>query len=242
MTANTLTLSQRVVNAEYGNGSIGIYKREVAQIVLDRVGSLCLDHRTFLYVRLHNFHNQHALGRGDLTSALTAFSAINLLSKVCYFIDKPQRFDMDPIYYFRTNETNAFCHFIKLLADNDIFLGIKKNDSASQKLVWSGFRDFLAHIGVVERGKRVVTFELAQPIQPGETIDIETKINDMLMLQVFRDDGDGRNWQVYIDTLFAKLEKEILPFVVEQIITYKAVDEQAARNLYKLVSGERDLP
>lgn len=235
-------IAERIVDAGYGSGAIGIYKSEVAKILQDRIGGLCADHKAFLYLRIHDLHKQHHLGGGNITSAFAAFSAISLLSKVCYFIDKPRRFTPTDGVYFKVNETDAFCHFIKLLANNDILLGVSKDDAEAQKFIWSGFRNYLAHLGTAEHGKRVVTFEFKQPTDKQDITDLGTKIDDMLEWQIFQDDGTGRNWQVYIDTLFAKLEKIILPFVVAKVIGYAVDDDRAARNLYKLVSGEKDLP
>lgn len=235
-------IAERVVDAGFGSGAIGVYKSEVVKIIQERVGGLCADHRTFVYVRANNLHTDKGLGGGNITSALAAFSALSLLTKICYFIDKPQRFTPHDTVYFTVSETDAFSHFIKLLSQNGIELGVSKDDSGGQKLIWDGFRDYLAHLGTVEHGKQVITFAFKQPRrgQPSPTLD--ARIEKMSGWQVFEHDGGGRNWRIYIDVLFAKLEKIILPFVITKVIEYAVDEDEAARNLYKLVSGERDLP
>lgn len=235
-------IAERVVAAGYGSGAIGVYKSEVVKIIQERVGGLCADHHTFVYIRANNLHVENGLGGGNITSALAAFSALSLLTKICYFIDKPQRFAPHDSVYFTVSETDAFSHFIKILSRNGTELGVNKDDTGGQKLIWNGFRDYLAHLGTVEHGKQVVTFEFKQPRrgQPAPTLD--ARIEKMLEWPVFEHDGSGRNWRVYIDVLFAKLEKEILPFVANKVIEYTVDEDEAARNLYKLVSGEKDLP
>ncbi len=235
-------IAERVVAAGYGSGAIGVYKSEVVKIIQERIGGLCADHRTFVYVRANNLHIDNELGGGNITSALAAFSALSLLTKICYFIDKPQRFTPHDSVYFTVSETDAFRHFIKLLFDNGIELGVDKNDAAGQKLIWNGFRDYLAHLGTVEHGKQVVTFEFKQPRRGQPVPTLDDRIEKMSKWRVFEDDGSGRNWRIYINVLFAKLEKEIIPFVVTKVIEYTVDEDEAARNLYKLVSGERDLP
>jgi len=235
-------VAERVVNAGFGSGAIGVYKSEIVRIIQERVGGLCADHRTFVYVRAKNLHKDQGLGGGNITSALAAFSALSLLTKICYFIDKPQRFTPDDALYFTVNETDAFSYFIKLLSRNGIELGVGKDDTEGQRLIWNGFRDYLAHLGTAEHGKQIVTFEFKQPRrdQPAPTLDARFK--KMSEWQVFEHDGGGRNWRVYIDVLFAKIESIILPFVVSKVIEYTVDKDIAARNLYKLVSGEKDLP
>ncbi len=234
-------VAKRVVGAGFGKGSIGIYKSEVVKIIQERVGGLCADHRTFVYVRANRLHTGQELGGGNITSALAAFSALSLLTKICYFIDKPQRFTPHDSVYFTVNETDAFRHFVKRLSENGIELGIDKDDSDGQKLIWNGFRDYLAHLGTVEHGKQVVSFEFKQPRRGQSAPTLDARIEKMSEWQVFEHDGGNRNWRVYIDVLFAKLEKIILPFVVTKVIEYAVAEDEAARNLYKLVSGEKDL-
>ncbi len=235
-------IAERVVAAGYGSGAIGVYKSEVVKIVQERVGGLCADHRTFVYVRANNLHIDNELGGGNITSALAAFSALSLLTKICYFIDMPRRFTPHDSVYFTVNETDAFSHFIKLLSRNGIELGVDSNDADGKRLIWNGFRDYLAHLGTVEHGKQVITFEFRQPRRDEPAPSLDDRIDKLSRLQVFAHDGSGRNWQVYIDVLFAKLEKEILPFVTTKVVEYAVDEDESARNLYKLVSGERDLP
>lgn len=234
--------AQRVVDAGFGSGAIGVYKSEVVKIIQERVGGLCADHRAFIYVRANNLHVDHNLGGGNITSALAAFSALSLLTKICYFIDKPQRFTPHNSLYFTVNETDAFKHFIKILSINGIELGVAKDDTEGQRLIWDGFRDYLAHLGTVEHGKQVVTFEFKKPSRGEPVPTVAARIKKMSERQVFEHDGGGRNWRVYIDVLFAKLELVILPFVESKVIEYPVNEDFAARNLYKLVSGEKDLP
>lgn len=235
-------IAERVVDAGYGSGAIGIYKSEVVKILQERVGGLCTDHKTFLYVRLTQLHKQHNLGGGNITSALTAFSALSVLSKVCYYINKPQRFrPIAGTSNFEVNETNAFCHLVKYLRDNGVDLGVEKKDSAGQKLIWNGFRNYLSHLGTVEEGKQSIAFEV-QDDSTYDGSDIETAISVWSKLTPFDSDEDGRNWAVLIDVLFAKIEKVLLPFIVDIVIEYPVDDEQTARNLYKLVAARSDLP
>jgi len=239
---NQYEIAEHVVAAGYGGGAIGAYKSEVAKIVQERIGGLCADHRTFVYIRANNLHVDHGLGGGNITSALAAFSALSLLTKICYFIDKPQRFTPHDSVYFTVSETDAFSHFVKLLCHNGIELGVDKNDIEGQKLIWNGFRDYLAHLGTVEHGKQVIAFEFKQPKRDQPVPTLDARIEKMSEWQVFAHDDSGRNWSVYIDVLFAKLERIILPLVITKVIEHVIDEDEAARNLYKLVSGERYLP
>jgi hypothetical protein len=65
---------------------------EIVYVLNDRVGNVVNDVKTYLHVRIHHTHEQHGLGGGNITGAAILFNAINLLSKVNYFIDKPECF------------------------------------------------------------------------------------------------------------------------------------------------------
>lgn len=132
-----------------------------------------------------------------------------------------------------TNETGAFQFFVGCLNDNNIRLGVESGDIIGLRLIWNGFRNFLAHLSTVESGKQVITFEFKHT---GSQPTLEERIEKLKRYKAFVSDESSRNWKVYIDVLQVKLNQEILPFVINRIEDMQE-DKKSLKELSALITG-----
>ncbi len=179
--------------------------------ITERINGAYNDLRAFIFIRIHYYHkNEPYVGGGNMTMALTLFSALNYLSKIYYCIMSPEKFNIDVNGKITVNETHAFKKFARHLISQDILSGITMDDSALS-LVWNGFRDHLAHKITVQNGKVVYTFEF-------EVSDMKNTNMDQVMLSlkkgnVFIANNEGRDWHVNVDVLLS-----ILPEITESLL------------------------
>lgn len=165
----------------------------------DRVLGVQNDLKAFLYIRKNNLqHKKDDIGGGNMVVALSLFTCLNFLGKIYDCAERPSEFYANNGR--AKNETVTFIHFMRFIQKRGIDLNLPA-DGDVLTLVWSGFRDHLAHRLTVEPGKSVITFTY----NPNE----DGSINDMLVKakkdKVFEHDGNSRNWRVNGDSLHAYL-------------------------------------
>jgi hypothetical protein len=114
---------------------------------------------------------------------------------------------------------------MKFMQQSGINLGLPSNGEVLE-LVWSGFRDYLAHRLTVEPGKSVLTFSF-EPGHQGSIEDILIKAKEHL---VFEHDGSNRNWIVNGDALFAWLP-DIVAKTVQHIKNNENTDHDLLLNV-----------
>ncbi len=178
------------------------YKQRAVQkcvdIIKDRVVGVENDLKAFLYIRKNNLqHKEDNIGGGNIVVGLTLFSAINFLGKVYYCVERPEKFNINGD---AKNETETFIKFMQFLQDQGLDLGLS-GDGHVLQLVWSGFRNYLAHRLTVEPGKTLLTFEF----EPEHTGSISSILENAKKQTVFSHDGSDRNWIVNCDVLLSKL-------------------------------------
>lgn len=187
---------------------------DVIRTIEDRIGGVCNDLKTFVYIRKNNLQHDvsnDSLGGGNITQALTLFTALNFLSKIHYFVHKNGNVDVidgKP----KINETDAFKILIRKLNSNDIKLGLPDDDT-TLNIAWSGFRNKLAHVNTVQDGKKVIVFVVNHPKEGVSVDDFLEKNSHHLS---FKGDENNRNWVLNADILLAKLP-HIKDFVINQL-------------------------
>lgn len=183
--------------------------RKCIEDIEDRILGVFNDLKAFVYIRNHSLqHKEEDIGGGNIVTALSLFSCINLLAKAYYCTVNPDKFEDTGKC---TNETTAFLHFMRFIQKSGLDLGLPLNGKVLE-LVWSGFRDWLAHRLTVQPGKQVInfTFEMSKKGSIQESFDYAKKH------KVFQDDdNDGRNWVINCDVLLARL-----PEIVELTSNY----------------------
>lgn len=173
--------------------------QKCVDIIEDRILGVRNDLKAFLYIRKHNIqHKVDDIGGGNIVVALSLFTCLNFLGKTYYCTVRPDKFEQTG---HAMNETETFVKFMKFMQQSGINLGLPSNGEVLE-LVWSGFRDYLAHRLTVEPGKSVLTFSF-EPGHQGSIGDILIKAKEH---QVFEHDGNNRNWIVNGDVLFANLD------------------------------------
>ncbi|HVI69281.1 MAG TPA: hypothetical protein VM581_02385 [Magnetospirillaceae bacterium] len=191
----------------------------------DRLLGVQNDLKAFVYVRQNNL--QHStkdnIGGGSIVVALSLFTALNFLGKTYYCIARPDKFNEDGS---AKNETATFVNFMKFI-QRDIDLGLSTNGQVLE-LVWSGFRDHLAHRLTVEPGKSIITFQF-EPSHEGSISDILERVKGR---QVFGHDGNHRNWIVNGDVLLA-----VLPDIIAKTIEFIASSDADNVDLLLKVIG-----
>jgi len=199
--------------------------QKCVDIIEDRVVGVQNDLKAFLYIRKHNLqHKDDNIGGGNIVVALSLFTCLNFLGKTYYCTVRPDKFESTG---HAKNETETFVQFMKFMQQSGINLGLPSNGEVLE-LVWSGFRDYLAHRLTVEPGKSVLTFSF-EPGHRGSIQDILTKAKQH---QVFEHDGSNRNWIVNGDALFA-----YLPDIVANTVQYIKNNENTDHNLLLKVVG-----
>jgi hypothetical protein len=197
--------------------------QKAIETINDRILGLQNDLKAFIYIRMNNLQHQQPddIGGGNFVSALSLFTALSFLGKAYYYIEKPNEFDAKG----HTNETDAFTHFYGFIYTHGIDLGLP-NDMAVLRLVWHGFRDYLAHLLVAEPGKALITFVFDDVYVGTISEFLESKKTHV----VFKDDGTGRNWKVNCDALLARIP-DIAKLVTAHIQKTEEVDLDALKNV-----------
>lgn len=195
--------------------------------ILDRIAGVQNDLKAFIYIRKHNLQHEATpdnIGGGNIVVALSLFTALNFLGKTYYCVKRPDKFNVDGS---AKNETETFVHFMKFIQRSGIDLGLSGNGEVLE-LVWSGFRDYLAHRLTVEPGKAVLTFEF----KPGNSGSIETIMSRAKSHKVFEHDGSNRNWIVNGDSLLS-----YLPDITQTTVDYLLESESVNTSLLLKVIG-----
>ncbi len=204
--------------------------QKCVDIIEDRVLGVQNDLKAFLYIRQHNLQHKGTndnIGGGNIVVALSLFTCLNFLGKTYYCTVRPDKFDLTGR---AKNETETFVQFMKFIQQSDINLGLPSNGEVLE-LVWSGFRDYLAHRLTVEPGKSVLTFSF----EPGHQGSIGDTLKKAKKHQVFEHDGSNRNWIVNGDALFARL-----PDIVAKTVLHIKKNENTDHNLlFKVIGIER---
>ncbi len=195
----------------------------------DRIAGVFNDLKAFVYIRNNNLqHRDEDIGGGNMVTALSLFSCINLLAKAYYCTVNPDKFDDDTGQCL--NETTAFLHFMRFVQKSGLDLGLPSNGEVLER-VWGGFRDWLAHRLTVQPGKQVInfTFDISKQNSIQESLEYAKKH------KVFQDDdNDGRNWVVNCDVLLARLP-EIVEITVNHLRNTDEIDNDL---LLKVIGAE----
>jgi len=193
--------------------------------IIDRITGVQNDLKAFLYIRKHNLQHQGTpdnIGGGNIVVALSLFTALNFLGKTYYCVKRPDKFNADGS---AKNETETFVHFMKFVQNNGLDLGLSGSGQILEML-WSGFRDYLAHRLTVEPGKAVLAFEF----EPGHNGTIADILERAKAHKVFRHDGNNQNWIVNGDSLLAFLP-DITQTTVDFMLDSKNVDTDLLLNV-----------
>lgn len=188
-------------------------KVEAVWIIDDRIDGIANDLKAFVYIRIHSIqHGSDDIGGGNVTSAIALFSALNFLAKIQYYLDKRGRTPIDDTGMPLINEEVAFIHLVKKLADENISLGLPTDNMDALKLVWSGFRNKLAHVSTVQDGKQVMAYTITDA--PGG-LTPTLLLSEIKNEEPFQHDGQYRNWKLNVDVLLAKLP------MIKRLITHQ---------------------
>lgn len=191
----------------------------------DRVLGVQNDLKAFIYIRQHNLqHKEENIGGGNMVVALSLFTCLNFLGKTYYCTVRPDKFNPDGS---AQNETETFVKFMKFLQLEGIDLNLPSNGEVLE-IVWSGFRDYLAHRLTVESGKSVITFTF-KPEHKGSIGEI---LLNAKKYKVFEGDSKNRNWSVNGDSLFA-----FLPEIVVKTVQHIKKSPNIDTNLLLKVIG-----
>lgn len=193
--------------------------------ILDRIAGVQNDLKAFIYIRKHNLQHEGTpdnIGGGNIVVALSLFTALNFLGKTYYCVKRPDKFNDDGS---AKNETETFLHFMRFIQRSGLDLGLSGNGEILE-LVWSGFRDYLAHRLTVEPGKAVLTFEF----KPGHGGSIEDIMAKAKTHKVFEDDGNNRNWIVNGDSLLSNLQ-DITQLTVDFLLESENVNTELLLNV-----------
>lgn len=176
----------------------------------DRILGVQNDLKAFIYIRKNNLQHKGKdnIGGGNIVVALSLFTCLNFLGKTYDCVARSSEFDPDSGR--ASNETKTFIHFMRFIQEQGIDLNLPR-DGEVLRLIWSGFRDYLAHRLTVEPGKSVITFTFS-PNHDGSIADILIKARDH---KVFEHDGNNRNWIVNGDSLLA-----YLPDIIDKTIDF----------------------
>lgn len=189
-------------------------KADAIWAINDRVDGVYSDLRGFVYIRKHNLQNsKEQIGGGNITQAMALFSLLNFLAKIQYFLDKDGAIQLKDSGEPDIIEENAFIHLVRKIDSDGINLGLPANDTDTLKLVWSGFRNKLAHVSNVEFGKQVMVYVIGDPNDSLTVSKILERVKDK---QAFEHNGDFRNWRVNADILLANIPR-IKQIIVDQI-------------------------
>ncbi len=193
--------------------------------ILDRIAGVQNDLKAFIYIRKHNLQHKGTsdnIGGGNIVVALSLFTALNFLGKTYYCVKRPDKFNPDGS---AINETETFVHFMKFIQSSGLDLGLSGNGEILE-LVWSGFRDYLAHRLTVEPGKAVLSFEF----RPGHSGSIEDILEKAKSHKVFEHDGSNRNWIVNGDSLLSYLP-DVTRITVDFLLESKDVNTELLLNV-----------
>ena len=193
--------------------------------ILDRIAGVQNDLKAFIYIRKHNLQHEGTpdnIGGGNIVVALSLFTALNFLGKTYYCVKRPDKFNDDGSV---KNETETFVHFMKFIQRSGLDLGLSGNGEILE-LVWSGFRDYLAHRLTVEPGKGVLTFEF----KPGHGGSIQDIMAIAKTHKVFEHDGNNRNWIVNGDSLLGNLQ-DITQLTVDFLLESENVNTELLLNV-----------
>lgn len=185
----------------------------------DRVGGVFNDLKAFVYIRNNNLqHKKENIGGGNMVTALSLFTCINFLAKTYYCTIRKDKFDVEN--GSSLNETEAFVHYMNFIQKSGLDLGLPSKGNILE-LVWSGFRDWLAHRLTVQPGKQVINFifEVDSKATIAESLKYAKKH------KVFQDDGNGRNWVVNCDVLLANLP-DIIKLTTEHLKSVEDIDNK----------------
>ncbi len=193
----------------------------------DRVKGVFNDLKAYIYIRNNRLqHTIDDIGGGNMVTALSLFTALNFLAKAYYCTMRSDKFNPDGS---SINETESFIHFMKFIQKSGLDLGLPAKGDVLE-LVWSGFRDWLAHRLTVQPGKQVLAFTFE--------VDIKNTVAESLAYakthKVFQDDGNGRNWIVNCDVLLSFLP-DIVKITMEHIKNKKDIDNDL---LLKVIGTE----
>jgi hypothetical protein len=189
-------------------------KTEAIWAINERVDGVYNDLRGFVYIRKHNLQNSSEhIGGGNITQAMALFSLLNFLGKIQYFFDVNGTIEIMDTGEPKINEEVAFIHLMRKLDEDEINLGLPIDKSDTLKMVWSGFRNKLAHVSNVEYGKQVMVYVINDPSNTLTVSGILDKVKNKVM---FEHDGHHKNWRVNADVLLANIPI-IKKIVVDQI-------------------------
>lgn len=197
-------------------------KEDIINAIKERTEIIYADINTFLQIRSDNYLKTHPeIGGGNLTTTTMLFHVMNLLGKISYYIDRPDRFDNNGCNV--VNETEVFVFFAKELDSNNL-LSIPTKNGAELEKIWNGFRNHLVHRLTVETGKSVVHFEFSN-ISGNSLSDILTQLAHKA---VFIKNPTG--YYFYPDVLFSKVG-DITEYVEMKVRNCKE-NEEYFKKLY----------
>lgn len=180
-----MTNNQKIVEKCIGN-------------IEDRILGVQNDLKAFIYIRKNKLqHNKENIGGGNIVVALSLFTCLNFLGKTYYCTIRKDKFNTNGS---AKNETETFVKYMKFLQKNNVALGLPLNGELLQ-LIWSSFRDYLAHRLTVEPGNSVITFSFESRYN-GSIEDILLKAKQH---SVFKHGLTENDWIVNGDSLLANL-------------------------------------
>lgn len=176
---------------------------DLVNIIEDRVGGIFNDLKAFVYIRNEKLQhnkgkNKDNIGGGNMAMAISLFACLSLLAKAYYVTENPDHFRNSFNNGRDPNETDSFIHFVRFIQDLDIDLGLTSNGE-DLKVVWNGFRNWLAHRAVVQPGKQTINFNFKTRSKK----TIKDRLKYAKKYKAF--ECDDSNWRVNCDVLLAYL-------------------------------------
>lgn len=203
-------------------------QKQVCKIIEERTSWVNNDLKAFLYIRLHDLqHGDDDIGGGNVSAAIVLFTLLGLYSKINYFIERPDKFVAED---YPVNETAAFVNFAKQLKKAGLIQDFPQN-GRSLEVMWSGFRDHLAHRFTVEDGKSITHFTFEYAGNPSDA-SITSVLADLSSKEIFIHDGTERNWSVYGDALHARLPV-LCNFLCSKVESHPELDWPKLINVIK---------
>jgi len=178
-------------------------KAEAIWAIDERVDGIYNDLRAYVYIRIKGLqHGPESIGGGNITQAIALFSVLNFLGKIQYYFDKLEHLPLDSRGEPVIVEERGFIHLIRKLDSEHINLGLPADNSDALKLVWSGFRNKLAHVSNPEFGKQIMAYTVDDR---SGNLTIDGLLTRIMSEDAFTHDGNLRNWHLNVDVLLAKL-------------------------------------